>query len=240
MPENPNNRVWRFDYAKFKFTTDVTHFYSLLGEIKAAYALFDPKGDFDRYHKVNAFQNVQHGTMDYFIDIWGEAAGLVWYLPREPYFNCLKRCDVRAIEHEMTEDEILYGGQALQRHSGKYNINVYSTKPGTKRMGRDRGGKGFAIGSHKSDLRVTYYKRSREQSAVEYQFSGQKLINCIREVLRVDEELHFGSSSWDALKRLLVDNGDKRVIDVLESSGIGTFTLTEEAEAYIQGHKTLF
>lgn len=239
MPENPNNRVWRFDYAKFKFCTSGDHFRTLYDEIRAAYALLHPKGDFSKFHKVNVFRNPSHDTYDYFIDIWGEAAGLVIFLQREPYFNCCKRLDVRATEWEMTEDEIMLGGQALQRTCSQYNINVYSTKEGTKRMGRDRGGKGFAIGSHKSDLRVTYYKRKSEKAAVEYQYSGQKLINCIREVLAADEELQFGSSSWQLLKAALVAEGDKRVHKVLEHSGIGTFTLTEEAEQYLQSHKTL-
>lgn len=220
MPVNVNDRVWRFDYAKFKFVTSSEHFNELYAEIKAAARLFDAKADFSKSHKINVFRNTSHTTYDYFVDIWGEFAGLVQYLPREPYFNCLKRCDVRAHEFDLTNEEIVYTGQVLQRPISQYNINVYSTRETTKRMGKDRGGKGFAIGSHKSDLRITYYKRKGEVSAVEYQFAGQKLITCLRSVLAVDEELHFGTSSWLDLKGKLSEEGGKRERHVFAHAGL--------------------
>lgn len=239
MPENIAHRVYRFDYLKFKFDTDPEHFSKLLDEIKAAYSLTHQEPPFDRFHKVNLFHSHGNFTYTYFVDIWGEACALAHFLPREPYFNCLKRCDVRAIEFDLTEEEIKLVGNQLTDHAGKYNIVTYYKKKGTKRLGRDRGGRGFAIGSHKSDLRIVYYKRTSEPSAVEFQYQGQKLINCIRGVLAADEELQFGSSSWLALKNLLSEEGEKRVRHVLKAADIASFIVLPREERHMGDQQVL-
>jgi hypothetical protein len=214
---------FRYDYAKFLITCppDVWHqWYGELGreshEVKAA-------GEWLKSHKVNRlWYNAEAGMETWSVDIWGEWAVVVDRLPVN-WFPFLKRLDVRATVWDATADTILDLGQHLQRNVTSHNINVFSTKKATKRMGRDRGGVGFAIGSHKSDLRVTCYKRTGEPVAQEFQCSGAMLLRLKNDLVSKYAGVWQTYSIWVALKRLIEEQGNKRLMRVLEGAGVGTY-----------------
>jgi len=215
--------TFRPDYAKFLIECDPDLWHHYYSELNRESHEMKFKGEWLKSHKVNRLWfNRESGYETWSIEIWGEWTGLVDRLPQN-WLLFLKRYDVRAIIWDATKDTILDLGQHLQRNISSHNINVYSTRPATKRLGRDRGGVGFAIGSHKSDLRVTCYKRTSEPVAQEFQCSGAMLS---RLVTQVWNDLHTTGGQvnlFKALEREITKQGKRRLERVLEAAGVGTY-----------------
>ena len=222
--------TFRPDYAKFLFEAQPevwNHLYRVFCETSHEMKF---NGEFLKSHKINRlWYNAQKGMETWSLEVWGEWAGIVSRLPAN-WLLSLKRYDVRAIVWDADKDTILSIGQHLQQHVTSHNINVFSTRPATKRLGRDRGGVGFAIGSHKSDLRITCYKRTSEPVAQEFQCTGAML-----------NRLKLGAWDWYNLTSKTIDpfrnlgsrieqEGKKRLMRVLESTGIGTYWPTIGAD----------
>ncbi len=221
---------FRPDYAKFLIEAKPevwNHIYRTFCETSHEMKF---NGEFLKSHKTNRLWfNAEKGMETWSLEVWGEWTGIVYRLPNF-WSLWLKRFDVRAIVWDATKDTVLDLGQHLQRNVTSHNINVYNTKPASKRLGRDRGGVGFAIGSHKSDLRITCYKRTSEPVAQEFQCSGAMLQNIITDIVAagvMDDETR---SAWGAIGKRIEVQGNKRLVRVLESSGVGTYWPTIGAE----------
>lgn len=213
---------FRYDYAKFLVTIPGDLWAQYYGELNRESHECKFHGEWLKSHKVNRLWfNPQNGYETWSIDIWGEWAGIVNRLPVN-WFGMLKRADVRAIVWDADKDTILDLGQHLQRHVTSHNVNVFSTKPASKRLGRDRGGVGFAIGSHKSDLRITCYKRTGEPVAQEFQCSGAMLARLAATVQQLLGPTAGTVDLWRLLRLEIEKEGNKRLGRVLESGGIGT------------------
>lgn len=214
---------FRLDYAKFLIEARPevwNHMYRVVCETSHEMKF---NGEFLKSHKTNRLWfNAEKGVETWSLEFWGEWAGIVSRLPN--YWSIwLKRLDVRAIVWDATKETVLDLGQHMQRNVTSHNINVYNTKAATKRLGRDRGGVGFAIGSHKSDLRVTCYKRTGEPVAQEFQCTGAMLKGIVEAVAAdgiTDDETR---SAWAAIATRVEAQGNKRLMRVFESCGIGTY-----------------
>lgn len=215
--------TFRPDYAKFLIECDPDLWHQWYSELTRESHEYKAHGEWLKSHKVNRLWfNKEANLETWSIDIWGEWAGVVDRLP-QAWLLFLKRYDVRAIIWDATKDTILDLGQHLQRNITSTNINVYSTRPASKRLGRDRGGVGFAIGSHKSDLRITCYKRTGEPVAQEYQCSGAMLSRLLTGVWN---DLHTKGGQvnlFKALERSICVEGNRRLNRVLEAAGVGTY-----------------
>jgi hypothetical protein len=215
--------TFRYDYAKFLIQCEPDRWHTIYTGLTLLSHERKYHDEWLKCHKVNRlWYNAQAGMETWAIDIWGEWAGIVEVLPLH-WLGYLKRVDVRAIVWDATKDTVLDIGQHLQRNVTSHNVNVYSTKPATKRLGRDRGGVGFAIGSHKSDLRVTCYKRTSEPVAQEFQCSGAMLARLVGECLEQEQYFTGAYSIWEGLKTKIEAQGNKRLQLVLEKGGIGTY-----------------
>lgn len=215
--------TFRADYAKFLIEAEPevwNHMYRVFCETSHEMKF---AGEFLKSHKTNRLWfNAEKGMETWSLEVWGEWTGIVARLPAD-WILSLKRYDVRAIVWDAGKETILDLGQHLQRNVTSHNVNVFSTKPATKRLGRDRGGVGFAIGSHKSDLRVTCYKRTGEPVAQEFQCTGAMLM---RLKLAAWDWYHKTSQTidiWANLGKRVEVEGNKRLMRVLESAGVGTY-----------------
>jgi len=215
--------TFRYDYAKFLIQCPGDMWHQWYAELNRESHEMKAKGEWLKSHKVNRLWfNHDNGMETWSIDIWGEWAAIIERLPMQ-WVQYLKRADVRAIVWDADKDTVLNVGQHLQKHITSHNINVYSTKPASKRLGRDRGGVGFAIGSHKSDLRVTIYKRTGEPVAQEFQVSGAMLARLVRECLEQGAYYTGAYSIWAGLMVKMEKCGNQRLQGVLERGGIGTY-----------------
>lgn len=215
--------VYRFDYARFKIEVSPENWQTIYDGFREARATFKASGEFDKCHKVNRlWYNAQSGKETWSLDVWGEWAGIVWSL-NEWWFGWLTRLDVRSTLWDCDKEAVMALGEHLNRAGGPYNVHTYNSKPATKRMGRDRGGVGFALGSHKSDLRISCYKRSSEPTAMEFQMTGRYL----ERSKTTAHENWFATDKtaglWYRLKECVVEAGEHRFERVLEHAGIGTY-----------------
>jgi hypothetical protein len=215
--------TFRPDYAKFVFTVQAGTWHQYSERFHEASHTLKFNAEWLKSHKMNPwYGDVSKGTETWSVDIWGEWAGIVEALPIA-FFPNLRRFDVRAVIWDCNEQTIIDVGQHLQNHITSHNINVFSTKPATKRLGRDRGGKGFAIGSHKSDLRVTVYKRTGEFCAQEFQCSGAMLKSSVELIWEGYRGRENVISPWRALVSRVQSQGEIRTARVFGAAGLGTY-----------------
>lgn len=215
--------TYRPDYAKFLIHCPSDAWQSYYRTFCAAAHERQYKGDFLKSHKTKRLWfNAENGMETWSLEVWGEWSGIVDVLPVE-WLDRLKRFDVRGVVWDATEDSIIAIGQHLQRTITTTNINVYSTKPRSKRDGRDAGGKGFSIGSHKSDLRITAYKRTGEPCAQEYQCSGSMLQSVVEHVKAIWGKTRRTTGPWRTLCSQIEERGSKRMASVFERADIGVY-----------------
>lgn len=215
---------YRYDYLKVIITHPAgtfNHYYHAMRD--AAKGLVKDDLAWDRSHKVTPFHSMEQNWERTCVEVWGEAAGLISRLPWHPWHEFIKRLDVRAILWEVEQDAVLYTGQRLQRNVSSLNVEVFSSKNASKRQGRDRGGKGFRVGSRKSDVCVVIYKRNQEPAAQEFRFQGQALLNAINHVAEIFSGKEEVLDLWLALSTDLQRRGAIRLERALNEAGIGTY-----------------
>lgn len=111
----------------------------------------------------------------YYLRMWGHLAN--WWV--EMSYTALRhklitRIDVRYSLPGATRENIkTFGNAVLLRPRGRRNVQQFDSQGREKgASGRSTGGAGLAIGSHKSDCRVSVYQRGKEVPAVEIQLQG--------------------------------------------------------------------
>lgn len=215
--------IYRPDYAKFVIEAEPDRWQHLYRAFVSLQHERKYGGDFLTSHRTSRlWYDAASGKETWSLEVWGEWTQLVLFLPAA-WIAWLRRFDVRAVVWDASEDAVLAVGQRLQQSVTRYNINVYSTRPATKRNGRDRGGKGFAVGSHKSDLRVTVYKRTGEPVAQEFQCTGTMLRRLVE---RVKEDRSFNIpdvTAWGTLIGFVKAVGLARLGQALDLAGIGQY-----------------
>lgn len=222
--------LYRYDYAKFLIQSEPDRWNHLYGLLNEASHQRKYKAEWLKSHKVNRlWYNPDSGMETWSIDIWGEWAGLVEVLPAA-WLLWLKRLDVRATIWDATKETVLDIGQHLQRNIVRHNVTTFNTKHASKRLGRDRGGVGFAIGSHKSDLRITIYKRFGEPVAQEFQCSGAMLRRIADSALDRFSRTAGTSDPWRGMRFDIEAAGSNRLARVFEAAGIGTYWPTYGTE----------
>ena len=216
--------TYRYDYLKLIITHPAGTFNQYYDAIRREGTRVAGSAEkWDRSHKVTAFNSMEPLWERTCVEVWGEASDLISALDWAVYSQFAKRLDVRAILWEVEEDAVLFTGQRLQRNVSSLNVECFSSKPASKRLGRDRGGKGFRVGSRKSDICAVVYKRTREPAAQEFRFQGQSLSNAIHQVdgdlLHKAEVLNL----WSILKGRLQMKGEQRLERAMNEAGIGVY-----------------
>lgn len=173
--EKPVGREIRIDYVKFSIRAAVDlcwqyrqQFVELMGEMPE----FTDK---DSGYNAMCVRAYKDGTYLYVYEAWGKLADNVVFMAWNPWHQFIERMDIR-YETEVSVD----GVEAFRAHCNQFgtsgrNVQTFNSRARTKRNGRDAGGYGLAVGSHKSEFRMSAYKRGKEASAVEFQFRGKRL-----------------------------------------------------------------
>lgn len=221
---------FRPDYAKFLFNLPRGLFASYYTRLNEASHERKFHGDWLKSHKVTALPCQNPDYENTIIEIWGEWSGLVTDLPFSVWGPSLRRFDVRAIVWDADEDAVLAVGQRLQRSDIGYNVEVFNSKPASKRMGRDRGGKGYRIGSRKSDVCSVVYKRTGEPVAMEFRFQGQALRAMVENTLHTWQGHEAVRDLWRMMVERCESAGQRRLQRCLERAGIGTYWPTYAKE----------
>jgi hypothetical protein len=162
----------RADYVKFvlRAPIDLCEHYKLkFVEIVANGEEYD--GADSGYH-VKPVCKHKDGNWSYAYEIYGPLAQVVRYFDWKAWSPLLQRFDVK-----FDLDLSVEGTRALRSHletfgAGGRNVQTFNSRIRTKKEGRDAGGFGVAVGSHKSTTRLSAYKRGSERGGVEFQLTG--------------------------------------------------------------------
>jgi len=176
------------------------------------YDTFDPERGKDgatRHANVSSVRRNDDGSFLYIFEAWGKAAENVHQLSFDAFGPYLDRVDVRE-EIELTRSGVdrIYS-HLVSHRVGNKNVNLYDTRARSKRKGRDSGGFGVALGSHKSDLRSTFYVRGTQLGACEFQCTGKKLADRVNAVKGIPQTAldAAGNDKWTALTTALYAMG---------------------------------
>jgi hypothetical protein len=222
--------AFRPDYAKFTLELPRGLFHQYYEALNRASHETKFHGDWLKSHNVQALPSMDPSRETTVIEIWGEWTGIVRSMPFPEWGRFLRRFDVRGIVWDADGDAVLAVGQRLQRANCRYNVECFSSKPASKRKGRDRGGKGFRIGSRKSDVCLVVYKRAGEPVAQEYRMQAQVLRNMVSMTIRAQQGVQEVVDMWQMLIDRCSGAGQKRLNGVLEQAGIGTYWPTYAQE----------
>lgn len=154
-------------------------------------------------------------------EAWGEMTGLIHHLPFAPWADYAERLDVRT-GTPIQEGAIETLHKLVSQHGkGNRNVTAYSSRQRERRDGRSAGGHGIAIGSHKSEFRVSVYKRGNEPGAIEYQFRGDRLHRSIHAARLMERNSRGGEvrNLWEHVRLLLGSAGYVEMVQVTGLQG---------------------
>lgn len=229
----------RFDYVKCSISME----YDLAQEYANTwYDTFDPERGKDRAQRHANVQSVRRnrdGTFLYSFEAWGENAERIKQMPFEVWAPHLHRMDVRG-NVEITPGGIDRLYSYLTKHkAGSKNVSLFSSRKRSKRAGRDTGGYGIAIGSHKSNLRTTFYVRGSERGAYEFQCMGSLLEGSVATASKLLSSpiIADDTRKWGAVAQQLWIRGmnDFESSSGLEEHELQTLLLSADAPAQPEG-----
>lgn len=124
-------------------------------------------------------------TRMYMVETWGPHCNKLLIDLPHTWYRFIYRFDYKIpVEISTERFDGLYG-YIRENQTKKRNLSIFDTRPRQKKEGRNAGGKGIAIGSHKSDTRLAVYKKTGEQGAVEFQFKGKVLETILGDARRL-------------------------------------------------------
>ena len=151
--------------------------------------LADNEGKRTGYRIDYAGRQDWRGKLVWYVSIWGEGA-LNMLFNIEDLQRVPSRADFRIefLTHGGTERFKEWRDATMLKLDNKRNVNAFNSRDRKKTGERDRGGLGIAVGSMKSQRRVTAYKSSASpHPVVECQYRGKKANIAGYELLKLIE-----------------------------------------------------
>lgn len=179
--------------------------------------------------KVRSLGSVSPDERRYCVSAWGSAARVVQYLP-VGWALFVRRLDVKQWDTGLTGAQVDTIAQQLFTSKAAYNVTVINSKPRRKTDDRDAGGKGFAIGSHKSDLRVSSYSRGGAPYCLEFQCKGDMLRRFIGDAITHQKGSADAFAFWGDVRTQIIAVGHARYWRAMESAGIGRYVPADQPE----------
>jgi hypothetical protein len=145
----------------------------------------------------------------YALEIWGDPAQQVCNLSWAKWHKWLQRYDF-AETFSLGDVDAIDALYELSRQAGmRHNVNRYSSRKRTKKTGRSGGGEGVAFGSHRSDFRLSIYKRHDEPLKWEVQMAGGRLGRLVQKTIRYLEIMGVDTiEPWSSLETSIWYEGD--------------------------------
>lgn len=204
------------DYARFVFRGDVEPVMARVNQATTALEVL--QGDSDIWPGDCKSWGVPpaHGKPAGRVwECWGPVTFCITRLPFGSFAPKLNRLDVRMTVPDLDALglDVMW---ATFRAAGKARtVHRYSSPARSKRNGRDAGGDTLAVGSHKSDVRVSWYIRKGESGAIEVQCQGDVLKNIVAVIMTGYEGMTWHSTDmWRDLKTMVWQAGLSRVGDL--------------------------
>ena len=197
----------RYDYVKFTLPLEQDRVQQMYENFRDEIQAWEVPGSAN-LPKLTVLGKTLTGSRLYIIECWGEASQAVEQLSWELWSPYLTRLDVKDGAWGATDFGVDKIYRELRAQGTRENLNQFASRTRAKVGGRTGGGTGFALGSHKSDLRFSLYKREGEEYHYEVQFTGQQLA---RQVTSVNRSVAVGICShdfrWQALRGNIMAEG---------------------------------
>jgi len=225
-----------FDYAKFLILADQDEAGQLWTNWQRLVSAGDPK--LIKQCKLTSLgaQTIVSGKRRYVFECWGETARYVSCLG-EYWLRRATRLDVKTSMLSWIDQDVDNLAARWKIVDKSRNVQTFQSRSRTKRDGRSAGGRGIALGSHKSDLRISVYKRPKDCYRLEVQASGRLLRRLVAEALEEWFQTRDAPTPvlWDLTRENILGTGIDRC---LKSAGLPEYTLPDEIPA--PDLKTLF
>lgn len=185
----------------------------------------------DKYEKATKTSHLQamgadnrNGTRMYMVETWGAFSEFVLREIPHEWQTFISRLDYR-LEIDIADERLTNVYNYISQNQTKArNLQIFDTRPRDKKEGRNAGGKGLAVGSHKSDTRLAIYKRTGERGAIEWQFKGKalaKILDAARTLRRAEPSFDFHTCTHLAMQQashnFSLECGFGTVQDVVEA-----------------------
>lgn len=198
------------DYVRFVIVGDPDLAAGHLNHLRTTHEQYCNAAQEQGSYRVKALGADKSGQRRYTFECWGLASSFVVMLDFERWASRLSRFDVCSLS-EADDDEIAATYEAATGERAKNRtVHLFQSPSRTKAGGRNAGGTGFAVGSHKSDLRLSLYKRAGEPARFEGQFAGTMLTRAVEACKSARTGSAADTQSWEALVELLVRWRDTR------------------------------
>lgn len=205
-----------FDYVKFRLGGAVPVQVSLTNRLIAEHASYCAHIGQQPVYRKWAMVPRSGADSVTFLEFWGPSAEFVKYLDWDEWSPRLQRVDVKRSSEYIDEKTVLGLHSRLINQKGTQTLSLISSKSRSKRKGRDAGGTGLALGAHKSDLRVTVYRKPKESGSFEGQMRGRRLSEAVH---FTDNVVHNGHPNakhpWIVLKWEVIDQAVTRFCNVI-------------------------
>lgn len=222
---------FRWDYVTLAFDMESDRFHLYLQVLDGLGASHFQPEEWKRSERVKVHRSTTEGHNYYTINISGRCANVVNYLPIG-FHPFVTRLDIKSWPEGYTMDDLhCLRAEILNKPCG-YNITTHDGKLRQKTDKRDAGGTSLAIGSHKSDLRVSLYGRGHEAVCIEFQVSGDMLRRVRIDVASDENNRQSPAIFWGAVKDRLQQLGVCRYNRALDNAGISQWRPTTEDERY--------
>lgn len=222
---DPTNQLQglRPDYLKFRIYGLVPRVVAEKNALLSEHASYCEDYGFACKSRCWSMPGDETGQVALFVEFWGPACLFVHRLDWDTWAPRLHRFDARKEHGIAREVDITHLHGLLIQNPLVKSIGLQRTAARQRKNGRDPGGLLLSIGSHKSQLRTTFYKRKGELAAVESQATGPLLLRKVMEA-SVDTlgEESGEYTRWDALAELIWDRGMERVqrLSQLHTDGV--------------------
>lgn len=189
--EGNEERQARIDYLSVLLRAPHDYCQQIIAAVQADCEEWGVAGGLNLAPRIRAHGALPSGDRGYTLEWYGLASDCVAKLLPQHLLSQASRVDYRQEHEPVTEASIeAFGRYVRMNQKGNRNVSTFSSRPRAKRDGRSAGGIGVALGSHKSDTRLSVYKRKDERGAIEIQYSGKALDDAktdAAKMMRVDK-----------------------------------------------------
>jgi len=199
----------RYDYCKFNLQIEPDRLEWYYEQWNGAIFAAQNEGYTEGKHYLHAGGERDGGLRYYSFIASGPVSNLVKWLDWETWSPIVARLDAKEV---FIGD--LEGIRELYRYieredCKKYSHRWHSSRRREKKEGRDRGGRGFSIGSHKSDNYINCYLEKDGNPSMEIQCSGKALKSEVQIVdyMRTKDFAIYHQDPWGVVRRGIQAHG---------------------------------
>lgn len=231
---NARSRMWVYDYVKFSIACEQEMYQRFANGWNTAMRQL-PDGTNKPGGNKHSMVRGSHGGHHplWVFEAYGNQSEDVFNMHFDTWAPYLTRVDVATYVDLTAKGLDLVYRQLMVNNRRNLNIAQHASRIRDKVNGRSAGGHGVAVGSHKSDMRMSLYTRGREGlGKLEFQQQGVRVTNRVAETLMhiqpMEQDWIENEAKWADLRSRLAVGGQT---ELQKASNLSTEEVLELGEA---------